>query len=132
MKLEKIHISSTKRTPDVLLNPEGIINIKGRGLVINRTKVIPQIMDWINEYLKNPAGITYVNIEFEYLNSLSTTMLVSVLRKFTEVKPMMKKLIIRWYYEHDDNDILERGEYVQSAINHPIEFVMSDSVFRKS
>ena len=35
----------------------------------------------------------------------------------------MKKFVIKWYYEEDDDDILERGEYIASAINIPIEFI---------
>ena len=35
----------------------------------------------------------------------------------------MKKAVIRWYYEEDDEDILERGEYISAAFNIPVEFI---------
>ena len=39
-----------------------------------------------------------------------------------------RKLVIQWYYEHDDYDILERGEYISSTFNIPIEFIITDSI----
>ena len=73
----EIHILPTDNTPEFLFSPEGIITIRGRGLFGDKTKVTEQIMNWIDEYLSNPAEITYVNIAFEYLNSFSTTILNS-------------------------------------------------------
>ena len=80
-------------------------------------------MKWIENYILDPAETTYVIISFEYLNSSSTTILVSIIRKVSAVMLKMKKFVIRWYYEEDDDDILERGEYIASAFNLPIEFI---------
>lgn len=80
-------------------------------------------MNWIENYILNPAETTYVIISFEYLNSSSTAILVSMIRKISAVMLKMKKVVIRWYYEEDDDDILERGEYISSAFNIPIEFI---------
>jgi hypothetical protein len=122
MSVDKLHISRTGNTPEFLLNPDGIIKIKGRGLVGNNAEVVKSIMSWIDEYIKSPAEITYVIIAFEYLNSLSTSLLVSILRKLTEVIIQSGKLDIQWYYEEDDEDIMERGEYISSSFNIPIKF----------
>jgi len=55
---------------------------------------------------------TIVIIAFEYLNRFSTTILVSILRKLSQVILQSEKPVIQWYYEEDDEDIVERGEYV--------------------
>ena len=39
MILEEFHILPTENSPEVILNPEGIIKIKGRGMVVNKTSV---------------------------------------------------------------------------------------------
>lgn len=124
MVLDKVHILPTDKTPEVHLNPEGIITVKGRGISDSKTEVTEQITNWIDEYLRHPAEKTFVTVEFEYLNSFSTAILVSMLKKFLEVKQQSKKLIILWYYENGDDDIFERGEYIASVINFPIEFIM--------
>jgi len=119
----EIHILPTDNTPEFLFSPDGILKIRGRGLYGNKTNEIEQIMNWIDEYLLNPAETTYVTIAFEYLNSFSTTVLVTILRKLSKVILKSDKLIIQWYYEEDDEDILERGEFISSTFNLPIEFI---------
>jgi hypothetical protein len=128
MKLERIYIPPTDKTPEVTLDPEGLIKTKGRGLILNKTKISHEITDWLEEYTNNPAEITYVIIAFEYLNSFSTTMIVSFIKSVARIISKDKKLIVRWYYEEDDIDILERGEYVLSAVNIPIDFIMTDNI----
>lgn len=125
MVIGEVHILPSDKTPEVFLDPEGTIRIKGRGLSVNSTHFIDQIIDWIDLYLHNPAEITYVSITFEYLNSHSTTTLFSILKKTTQVLLKSKKLKIIWYYEEDDEDILERGEYIAAALNIDIEFLMT-------
>ena len=122
--MDKIHILPTKNTPEFLLDPEGTIKIKGRGLFGTNTEVSEQIINCIDSYISNPAETTYVIIKFEYLNSFSTTILVSILRKLMKVILKSKKLVIQWYYEEDDEDILERGEYISESFNIPIKFIM--------
>jgi hypothetical protein len=123
MVLEKIHILPTDKTPEILLSPDGILKFKGRGLAVNNNEVPAHVLTWIDNYVKRPAEITYVVIAFEYLNSFSTTILVSILKKLSLINRCSAKLVIQWYYEEDDDDILDRGEYILTSINLPIEFI---------
>jgi hypothetical protein len=124
MAVEGTHILPTDKSPEVFLNPDGTIKIHGRGLVVNRTGASDVIIDWIDKYLDDPAEVTYVTIEFEYLNSFSTTTLVTMLKKLSRVLLKSRKIKIIWYYEEDDEDIMERGEYIAAALNMPIEFIV--------
>jgi len=128
MILDELHILPTDNTPEVLLKPEGIIKITGRGLIAEKIEVFGQILNWIDEYINNPADKTDVIIAFEYLNSFSTVFLVTVLRKLIQINHSRKILKIYWYFEDGDDDILERGEYISSAYNIPIEFIMTDDI----
>ena len=126
--LGEIHIIPTDNTPEFLFSPDGMIKIRGRGLFVNKTAVTEQIMNWIDEYVTNPAEITYVILAFEYLNSFSTTILVSMLGKISQVLLQSGKLVIQWYYEEDDEDILERGQYISSTFDIPIKFIMTNHI----
>jgi hypothetical protein len=126
MIMEEVHILSSDKTPEVLLDPEGTIRIKGRGLSVMKTEFSNQILEWIDMYLNNPAEVTYVIIRLEYLNSSSTSILFSILKKITKVILRSKKIIIHWYYEEDDEDILERGEYIAAALNIPFEYLLTN------
>ena len=128
MVLEKVHILPTDNSPEVTLNPEGIIKIKGRGMVVNKTRIPEQIKEWLDVYLLNPAETTYVIVAFEYLNSFSTTILASVLKQISQVILNNKKFVIRWYYEDDDDDIFDRGEYIAESLKLSIEFIVIDDI----
>jgi len=124
----ELHILPTDNTPEFIFRPDGMIKIRGRGLFGNRTETTDQLGNWIDEYITNPAEITYVILAFEYLNSFSTTLLVSMLRKFSQVLIQSGKLVVQWYYEEDDEDILERGEYISSTFNIPIIFILTNHI----
>lgn len=128
MKSGEFHILPTDHTPEFLFSDKGTIKIKGRGLYGTKSEVSDQIMDWLDSYLKNPADVTYVIIAFEYLNSFSTTIITSVLSKLSKVILQKKKLTIQWYFEEDDDDILERGECVSSTFNIPITFIPTTDI----
>jgi hypothetical protein len=128
MNIEEVNILPTNKTPEILLNPEGIIKIKGRAIDESRTKFSDQIMTWIDAYLLNPAKSTEVIIALEYLNSFNSIILASILKKLSQVNQQSKKLVIKWYVEEDDDDLLERGEYISSTFNIPIEFIKTDNI----
>jgi hypothetical protein len=128
MILDELHIQPTDKTPEIFLDPEGTIKIKGRGLIVNRTELPDIVLNWIDIYLLNPAEVTYIIIAFEYLNSFSTSMLVTIIKRVSEVAFQSKKLIIKWFYEEDDEDILERGEYIASSVQIPFEFIVSHKI----
>lgn len=123
MTVEEIHFLPSEKSPEIYLNPDGIIKIRGRGFMFNNTEVPATVSEWIDSYVADPKDITYVNLAFEYLNSFTAKILVSILNKLTKLILLNKKLVIKWHYEHDDSDILERGEYISSAVDIPFEFI---------
>ena len=128
MITNEVHILPTKKTPEVLLNPKGTIKIKGRAIDESRTGIPEQIMNWIDAYVSDPAESTEVIIALEFLNSVNSIILTSTLKKISEVIQHGKELVIHWYYEEDDEDLFERGEYISSTLNIPIEFIPVNNV----
>lgn len=126
--MNKLHILSTNQTPEFIFNPEGIIKIQGRGLFNDKPGEYNQIINWIDTYLKNPAKTTSVTIAFEYLNSLSTIILVSILQNLSQITQQHGSLVIKWYYEDDDEEILERGKYISFSFGIPIEFIVTNNI----
>ena len=116
-------ILSTKSTPEVILNPDGIITIKGRSMDGNINVLNGQIEDWINEYMRHPADVTYVEFYLEYFNKANSKAFISMLKKIESLRQKNKKYIINWYYEEGDEDILEKGEFFSSELNMPFNFI---------
>ncbi len=79
------HILPTDKTPEVLLDGEGTLSIKGRAMALHRTTPSEKLLDCIDRYLQNPARTTTVTIALEYLNSFGTQIIVAVLKKMAHV-----------------------------------------------
>jgi hypothetical protein len=116
-------ILSTSGSPEIILNPLGIITIRGRSINSNFNELSIEIEEWIDKYISNPAEITYIDFYLEYFNKADTKVLISMLKKIESLKLMSKKFIINWYYEEGDEDILEKGEYFSSELNIPFNFI---------
>lgn len=121
--MEELRIAPTKNTPEIILNPEGIICIKGRSIHENVTDFFGPTEDWVTEYIEVPAEVTVVHMTLEYFNSASAKVFIHLLQKITYVSLKHKKFIFNWYYEDGDEDILERGEYFSSVLDVPFNFV---------
>lgn len=121
--MEELKLPGTKSSPDVILNPSGIIKIKGRSISENILDFFKPVEEWVIEYIKTPADITCLDITLEYFNSASAKLLIQLCLKISHVQLKNKKFIINWYYEEGDEDILERGEYFSSVLNIPFNFI---------
>lgn len=126
--MNEIHILRTNQTPEFMFNPNGNIKIVGRGLFNDKPEITDHLIGWIDAYLRNPAKVTNVTIAFEYLNSMSTMILVTLLQKISRIGRKSNALAIKWYYEGDDEEILERGKYISFSFDIPIEFIMTDNI----
>jgi len=118
-------ISPTKNTPEVILDPKGIIKLTGRLIPENAEDFFNPIEAWINEYFCNPAEITCVEIYLEYINSVGTKYLLDLIHKITHIhlRKNNKKFIINWYYKDEDEDILEKGTFFSSDLDVPFNFI---------
>jgi len=118
-------ISSTINTPEVILDPKGIIKITGRLIPENPLDFFITIEEWINEYFNNPAEITIVEICLEYINSAGNKNLLKIIREITHIhlKRNNKKFIINWYYKDDDEDMFEKGRDFSSDLDVPFNFI---------
>ena len=124
MLLTAKNIAATQSTPQVILDPDGVIIIKGRSMNKNASGFYMQVENWIDAYVCNPAEVTRVDIYLEYFNSINSKIFIALLRKISEVRLKDKEFIINWYYEEDDEDILAQGENISSVLNIPINMII--------
>lgn len=119
----ELRIEKGKNTPEIILDPEGVIQITGRSIHENAEEFYQPVEEWINEYIKNPADITVVNMHMEYFNSASARVFIKLFQKIIYVTVKDKKYIFNWYYDEGDEDILERGEYFSAVLSVPFNFI---------
>jgi len=121
--MKELKISSTKNSPDIILNPDGMIKITGRSIHENVTEYFAPVEEWIREYIEMPADLTCVDMNLEYFNSASAKVFIHLLELLKHVSLKNKKFIFNWYYEEGDEDIFERGEYFASILDVEFNFI---------
>lgn len=121
--MERVVVESTKKTPDIILDPEGLIQMTGRSIHEDPAKFFDPLVEWIQEYCENPKDVTTVEIKLEYFNSGSAKYILSILQILTSVHADGLRLVINWFYEEGDDDILERGEYYASILDINFNFI---------
>jgi hypothetical protein len=124
--MELVTLEGTKKTPEVTLDPAGKIKLGGRSIPEDASKFFNAILAWVVEYASFPKDSTKVDIALEYFNSGSAKYVMQILRELSEIKMNGKELIVNWYYEEGDDDILERGEYYASILNLDINFIETE------
>jgi len=122
--MEPISIEGTPKTPAVKFDAqEGIIEIKGRSIPENSIEFYKPLVVWLEQYASNPLELTKVNIQLEYFNTSSSKCILDVFKKLEAIHKSKNKVIINWYYEEDDEDMLEAGEDYESIIRIPFKMI---------
>jgi hypothetical protein len=124
MLVQEIRILPTKNAPEIILNPDGMIKIRGRSRIEDTNEFFKQIEVWIDEYICDPADITCVDFHLEYLSSNNQKFYITLINKIKPIKLKNKKYIINWYYDEGDEDILEKGEFISSVVEIHFNFIM--------
>lgn len=105
--MESLLIQKTKKTPEIDFNPNGEFSIRGRCIAEDSTMIFNPIFEWIK--MIECTHIIFT-IDLEYLNTSASMQLYSLIEKL-ELIENIETLIINWYYEEDDEDHMETGEY---------------------
>ncbi|HBX53330.1 MAG: nuclear pore complex subunit [Bacteroidetes bacterium RIFOXYA12_FULL_35_11] len=122
--MEPISIEGTQKTPTVNFNHEtGKIEIKGRSIPENSIEFYKPLVDWLEQYGAAPQKLTEVNVQLEYFNTSSSKCILDVFKKLEAIYKGGNEVVINWYYEEDDEDMLEAGEDYQSIIKIPFKMI---------
>jgi hypothetical protein len=122
--MEPIIIEGTPKTPSVKFDSmEGIFEIKGRSIPENSVEFYKPLVDWLDSYKESPLQKTIVNIRLEYFNTSSSKCILDVFKKLEAIHKTKNEVEVNWYYEEDDEDMLEAGEDYESIIRVPFKMI---------
>jgi hypothetical protein len=119
--MENIILQPTPKTPSVKLDAQsGIVEIKGRSIPENSLEFYKPLIEWVEKYSADSQSETKVHIQLEYFNTSSSKCLLDF---FKRLETINNKVVINWYYEQDDEDMLEAGEDYEAIINVPFKMI---------
>jgi len=122
--MDAIIIEGTPKTPSITFDSkEGVFEIKGRSIPENSVEFYKPLVDWLDNYKQTPLSKTVVNIRLEYFNTSSSKCILDVFKKLEAIYKAKNDVEVNWYYEEDDEDMLEAGEDYESIIRVPFKMI---------
>ncbi|HHP7241174.1 MAG TPA: DUF1987 domain-containing protein [Cyclobacteriaceae bacterium] len=120
--MEKIFIEPTKVTPLINFDPdEGLLELKGRSSPENAVQFYSKLLDNLDKYDSKDSLVA--NIAFEYFNTSSSKCLFDVFKRLSKLSDEGKDIVINWYYEEGDDDMMEAGEDYSDLLDLDFNFM---------
>ncbi len=114
----------TQTTPQIKLDSvNGVISFKGKIITVDCESLFKPLYDWLNTYVNQPASKTDIQIQLDYFNTLGTKYLTSFLKKIEVQLSPKNETKVYWFYDIEDEDMLEIAEDFQTVINLPFELI---------
>lgn len=122
--MDNLIIESDFKSPKVNFNHEkGLLEISGNSIPESTDSFYAPIMEWADQYVKNPATQTTLIYKLDYFNSSSKRCLLNLIEKLILIPDSNKNLIIDWYYEEDDYEMEDVGKLFNEITNFPINLI---------
>ncbi len=109
--MEPLDIQGTNDTPKVILDSEGdVFEISGRSLPEDVASFYKPVLEWLEEYKLAPLDYTEFVFRYIYFNTATSKLIQDILFKLEELADTGNNVQVIWFYEEDDEDMLDSGE----------------------
>ena len=124
-------IEAQEDTPFVELDDTGKIHIEGRSLPENVSLFYKPVLNWLKNYLINPAPVTHVYIFLTYYNSSSFKCINDILYNLNMIIDK-SDIHVDWVFEEDDQSIYETGKELQAQLDIQFNVVEQPVTLKKN
>lgn len=122
-------LSSTKETPSVVLDAQNnTFAFSDTSWPEDAKKFYEPIIQWVENYFKNPNPNTVFEFRMNYFNTSSAKQfakLLSVIQKYSQTNSVK----VVWFYQKDDLDMLKAGNRYAKLLKMNFETVSTDDNF---
>ena len=109
-------IVQTRTTPQAEFR-DGYLLIKGKSVPFDHPDCYDTIKDLLIVYSKNPMSKTQIDFNLSAVNAVSKRSIVDTFRLLEEIDGSQTKVQVNWFYQSDDEDVMEFGEICQSTFD---------------
>ncbi len=122
--MKDLYIEGSRVKPDLHFSVStGVFNISGQSLPENAMEVFGPVLDWMDEYSKSPCPKTLLTFKMKYYNTASSKYFFTLIKKLNSIFKNGADVEVEWYYQNDDEDMLDAGEYFQGLVDIPFNFI---------
>lgn len=121
-------VAATSNTPSIEFDDEnGVLTISGKSIAEDSQEFYRPLIEALKQYKAKPLLQATVNLKLIYFNTSSSKSILDVLRLIESLKEN-SEVTINWFYEKEDEDMLEVGEDYCEIVNLPFRMVEVDSL----
>lgn len=122
--MELLDIQGTNDTPKVILDPEGeVFEISGRSLPEDVVNFYQPVLEWLEDYKSSPLEHTEFVFRYIYFNTATSKLIQDIIIKLEELSEAGNHVQVLWFYEEDDEDMLDSGEEFMENTDVPFELL---------
>lgn len=108
---KKFTIEGTRNTPWVMYDgTAGLLEIKGTSSPESSVDFYSNILQQLDLLSTEGIPAFQFNVALNYFNTSSAKCLFDIFRKLIALSKSSTNVIVNWYYEEGDDDMLESGE----------------------
>ncbi len=125
--MKPLIIAETATTPFVYYNhEEGKLFIVGKSIPENVVAFYASVSTWLESCMDDGLQKLELHIIFELVNAGSIKYIFSLLKLLQVKQTPNKNIIVKWYYEKKDKDMLYISNLFRQEIQIPIIDVIID------
>ena len=108
--MENLKLEATKYTPEINLDINGTVSLRGKSYPENTFEFYSPMMKWLEKYFETiPAEKTIVNMEIIYFNSSSSKLFFDFF-DLLEENSSDNTIEINWIYDSENESAEEAGK----------------------
>lgn len=126
--MDPLIIEESIKTPNISFDStSGVLEIKGKSIPENSLEFYKPVFDWLDKYASTPSKSTEFRVQLEYFNTSSSKCLLDIFRKLEGTAISGKSDVkVSWFYEADDEDMMEAGDDYQALVKIPFELIQME------
>lgn len=109
-------IVQTRTTPHAEFK-DGCLSIKGKSVPFDHPDCYDTIKDRLVIYAENPMNETQIDFDLSAVNAVSKRSIIDTFRLLEKINGGKTNVKVNWFYQMDDEDVMEFGEICQSNFN---------------
>ena len=119
--MEAFKIKGEEDIPTVILDRENnIFELSGRSIPEESAKFYRPILNWLDEYARNPLPRTEFVMNMTYYNTSTAKQILEILLRLEDIYSMGHDVRVTWLYESGDIDMEDAGVEYARIVNVPI------------
>ena len=122
--MDTIRIEKTNNTPSVYIDENNMLcRIEGSSYPEDAHEIYQHVLDWLDRIQSSSSSQVIVEFDYDFLNSISHKKVWQILQQLKQFHNKGKSVKVKWFFEENDEDIMEAGEDLSELMNIPFELV---------